>query len=369
MRIVIDARMLYWPGVGRYSKALLDNFEDLDHTNEYVVLRRPEDRGLWEPTATNFKVVDVNINPYTLGEQSRLAGIVHQLNPDLVHFTTPNAPVMYRGKRIVTVHDLTLLDYDTSRGTGVSKVVKKLKRVPFHRILSENVRSAQALITPTEYVKSQLVRRFNVAAKRVHVTHLAADPSMAKPEPLDRFKIGGEYLLFVGAVYPYKNAGAIVEALKTLSPKYPQLKLVVTSRPGFFREELLGLAARLGVADRLVLTGYVSDGELVSLYQKAALYVYPSFSEGFGLEGLEAMAQGLPVLAARSSSLPEVCGDAAEYFDPYNTVELAEKIDALLSDDSRRRRLRQLGDVQYRRYSWHATAEQTLSLYKQLLKS
>jgi glycosyltransferase involved in cell wall biosynthesis len=276
---------------------------------------------------------------------------------------------MYRGKRIVTVHDLTLLDYDTSRGTGVSKVVKKLKRVPFHRILSENVRSAQALITPTEYVKSQLVRRFNVAAKRVHVTHLAADPSMAKPEPLDRFKIGGEYLLFVGAVYPYKNAGAIVEALKTLSPKYPQLKLVVTSRPGFFREELLGLAARLGVADRLVLTGYVSDGELVSLYQKAALYVYPSFSEGFGLEGLEAMAQGLPVLAARSSSLPEVCGDAAEYFDPYNTVELAEKIDALLSDDSRRRRLRQLGDVQYRRYSWHATAEQTLSLYKQLLKS
>jgi glycosyltransferase involved in cell wall biosynthesis len=363
MRIVIDARMLYWTGVGRYTKALLDNLQGLDSSNEYLVLRRNVDRELWNPSTPNFKVVDVDINPYTIGEQTRLVDVIRGLKPGLVHFTTPNAAFSYDGPKVITVHDLTLLDYDTSRGIGISKRLKKLKRLPFRFILSRNIRSAQALITPTEYVKQQLIDRFRAMPSRVHVTLLAADKNMSTPESIDRFNAGREFLLYVGTAYPYKNASLIIQALALLKAKYPQLKLVITSRPDYFRELLQDLALRLGVQDKVIFTGFVSDGELVTLYRKAIAYVYPSLSEGFGLQGLEAMAQGLPVLAARTTSLPEVCGNGAEYFDARDASDLATKIQTLVSNDKLRSELIQRGEARVRSFSWRKTAEDTLAIY------
>jgi len=367
VRIVIDARMLYWTGVGRYTKALLDELPALDHDNEYVVLTRPADRHLWQPAADNFRRVEVDIDPYTAREQLALLGVLRKLRPDLVHFTAANAPMWYAGKRVVTVHDLTLLDYDTSRGSGLARVLRRCKRPVFRWVLGASIKRAQAVMTPTQFVKDELVRRFGAAAGKVTVTLLAADKNLAKPEPIERFGAGHEFVLFVGNVYPYKNAGLILEAM-TLLKGHPELRLVVTAAPGFWRDALEARAQQLGVADRLVLTGFVTNGELVSLYQEAKLYVYPSRNEGFGLQILEAMVQGLPVLAADASCLPEIGGEAAEYFDPRDATSLAEKMARLLDSADMRERLREAGYARAKQFSWQRTAQQTLEVYERALK-
>jgi glycosyltransferase involved in cell wall biosynthesis len=369
MRIVIDGRMLYWTGVGRYTKALLDNLARLDHDNEYVVLTRPADRGLWEPKAANFRRLEVDINPYTVAEQLRLPWVIAGCKPDLVHFTAANAPVLYRGKRVMMVHDLTLLEYDTSRGTGFRRWVRQRKRAVFRFILGRNVHAAQLVLTPTRYVKNEVMRCFGVAPGKVTVTLLAADKNLAEPESIERLGVGPEFLFNVGNVYPYKNLALAIEALAILAPKYPNLKLVSTAKPDYFRDELVAHAKALGVADRVVFTGYVSDGELVSLYRKAKLYVYPSVSEGFGLQILEAMTQRCPVIASRTSSLPEVGGEGAGYFDPRNPQKLAELIDRLLRDDRLRDLMREAGYVRAKHFGWDMMAEETLAVYRRLDQS
>jgi len=369
MRIVIDARMLYWTGVGRYTRALLDNLAALDTATEYFVLTRPADRKLWEPAAPNFRRVEVDINPYSLAEQMQLPRVIARLNPDLVHFTAANAPMLYKGPRVTTVHDLTLLQFDTSRGTGLKRQMRRFKRIPFKRVISKSVWASRVVMTPSQYVKDEVIRAFGVGPDRVRVTLLAADKNLAPAQPIGRLGAGDEFLLNVGNAFPYKNLALAIESMQVLAPTYPKLKLVLTCAPDYFRDELVALAKRLNLTDRIVFTGPVSDGELVSLYREATLYIYPSLAEGFGLQILEAMAAGCPVVASHTSSLPEIGGAAAEYFDPHSSERLAALVDHLLSSRQRLEAMQEAGRERAKHFSWRRTAEQTLAAYQEAARS
>jgi len=355
--------MLFWTGVGRYTRALLDELEKADTENEYVVLVRKADWALWEPAAANFAKVEASINPYTMGEQWALYLQLKALKPDLVHFTAPNSPLLFRGRRVVTVHDLTLLDFDTSRGAGLAKLLRKLKRIPFRLVLWNDVRFASRVLTVTDYVRKQLMARYGTPEARVSTTLLAVDPAVAKPEPIGRFGELGTYLFYIGNVFPYKNLASTIKALVSLNP---QVTLVVAGKRDFFSEELERLADELEVRERVKFLGFVSDGEMISLYRGAAVYVNPSLSEGFGLQGLEAMAQNLPVVSARASCLPEVYGDAAQYFDPNDPSDQAAAITTVLEDNVRADELRKAGAERIRAFSWRRTAQQTLATYKEV---
>ena len=363
MKIIIDARMLFWTGIGRYTRALLDELQVLDTANEYLVLVRRADWALFEPSVANFKKVECSINPYTLSEQWALYLQLKALKPDLVHFTAPNAPLLYRGTRVVTVHDLTLLDYDTSRGSGFRKVLRGLKRLPFRLVLANDARFATALITATDFVHDQLIERLGAPSKRVYTTLLAADPNIAGPASIDRFGQLGQYIFYIGNMYPYKNISSTISALGELK-SHPTLQLVIAGKRDSFSAQLEALAHQLGVGDRVKFIGYVSDGEMVSLYRTAALYVNPSLSEGFGLQGLEAMSHGAPVVAARASCLPEVYGDAAEYFDPYDALDQARAIALVLDDAVVRKRLSAAGTERVKTFSWKKMATETLAVYR-----
>lgn len=363
MKIVIDARMLFWTGIGRYIRALLDELQVLDTANEYLVLVRRADWELFEPSVANFKKVECSINPYTFSEQWALYLQLKALKPDLVHFTAPNAPLLYRGARVVTVHDLTLLDYDTSRGSGIRKVLRGLKRLPFMLVLANDARFATALITATDFVHDQLIERLGAPSARVHTTLLAADPNIAEPAPINRFGKLGHYIFYIGNMYPYKNINSTIQALAELKD-HPTLQLVIAGKRDSFSAQLEALAGQMGVGDRVKFVGYVSDGEMISLYRAAALYVNPSLSEGFGLQGLEAMAQGTPVIAARASCLREVYGNAAEYFDPYDTQDQARAIALVLDDVATRNRLSAAGLERIKVFSWKKMAEATLAVYR-----
>jgi len=368
MKIAIDARMLFWTGIGRYTKALLDELEQIDTENTYVVLVRRADWELWEPTSANFTKVEVSINPYTFGEQWALWLQLRALGVDLVHFTAPNTPLLYRGPRVVTVHDLTLVDFDTSRGRGLGKWLRGLKRLPFRLVLWNDTRFATGIITATDYVHDQLVERFGMKNGRVRTTLLAVDPNVAEPAPIERLGALGRYVFYIGNMYPYKNIGSTLRALALLGEKHADVNLVVAGKRDVFSAALEAEAAELGVGERVKFVGYVSDGEMISLYRGAAAYVNPSLSEGFGLQGLEAMAQGTPVVAARASCLPEVYAEAAEYFEARDAGDQTAALTRVLEDEALAGRLRAAGHKRAKAFSWRRMAEETLAAYGAAVK-
>ena len=361
-RIVIDARILF-TSTGRYVERLLHHLQDLDSENEYVVLLRAAGHGRWHPRAPNVTTMVADVKPYGFAEQWRFARLLYGLRADLVHFTVPNHPLLYRGPHVVTVHDLTLIDFVNELEARTASLRYRGKRVVFRGAMWWTARRSDALITPTRYVRDQLIRRLGAPGPQVHVTPEGADPLADDPEPTDRGQ-GPEYLLSVGNAYPYKNLWRLIEAFRELAR--PGLRLLLVGPPDMFYEELERRTEAAGVQG-VVFAGFVPDDELAWLYQHARLFVFPSMSEGFGLPGLEAMRYGLPVLSSNASCLPEVYGDGAEYFDPTDTTGLARTIGRLLEDEERLGALRRAGAKVVARYSWRRMAEQTLEVYEQSL--
>lgn len=367
MKIVIDARMLSWTGIGRYTRALLEQLQSLDSVNDYVVLKRSADD--WTPTADRWRAEVCDIEPYSLGGQIKLSQVLTRLAPDLVHFPHFTVPLAYSGRYVVTLHDFTLLDYRNVRDHPIDRLKYQIKYTAMKAIVGHALGGAARVITDTAWVADEVTRRYPKTAGRVSQVHLAADPIMAAPTSIERFGIDAPYLLYVGNHYPYKNVERLIKAFQILAPDQIGLKLVITGKRDYFRDQLEQVAKVASVHDRVIFTDFVSDGELVSLYRGAALYCFPSLSEGFGLPGLEAMAQGTPVIASGKTCLPEVYGEAAAYFsDPLDPTIMAGEISQLLGDEAELQRLRAAGPRRVREYSWQRTAEQTLAVYRQALK-
>ncbi|GAA1391421.1 glycosyltransferase family 4 protein [Catellatospora chokoriensis] len=366
MKIVIDGRMLSWTGIGRYTLSLLEGLQSVDQHNDYVVLVRPSDWSTWKPEARNFTRVECDIDPYSVAEQTALPRVLKRLSPDVVHLLTPNAAALYRGPKVVTVHDLTLLDYDTSRGSRVKRLSTKLKRIPFRWILARQIATATRIVTVTDYIKQQLVQRFKIDPAIISPIWLAADSehlAAAADESLPDLGAVETCLLYVGNYYAYKNVRTVVDALGVVAQSHPGVHLVLAGNANEFKADLLSQAQELGLADRVIMPGFVTDGQLKWLYRRSKIFVNPSLSEGFGLQGLEAMSQGLPVIAARASCLPEVYGDAAVYFEPLSSTDLAHRILALLRQPELLDELSDKGRKRIEMFSWRKTAEATHRLY------
>ncbi len=367
MNIFIDARTLYWTGIGRYGKGLLDELQELDHENQYTVLMRPADWDHWEPKQPNFTRLATDINPYSFTEQTRLAWLLYRLQPDLVHFLSFNTPLLYFGKHVVTIHDLTLVDHKNLRA-GQRSWSYELKYQAMRIGMRIIARTSARIITDAEYTKQELIWRGYAQTSKI-----AAIPLGAPELPTAKAVIGNrqphkdQTLLYVGNLYPYKNLGAIIAALPALKRNYPHIKLVIVGQEDVFGAELREQAERLGVAENVTLAGFVSDQELAAHYAAATLYVFPSLSEGFGLPPLEAMAQGLPVAASTASCLPEVLGDAAVYFNPKDPEDIVRVISETLSSPKKLAELKKAGLAHVKTFSWKRMAEQTLAVYKNVL--
>jgi glycosyltransferase involved in cell wall biosynthesis len=211
------------------------------------------------------------------------------------------------------------------------------------------------------------MRRLRVDPERVAVIHEAAGPLDAvEPDRgvLERHGLDAPFFLNVGAAYPYKNLTRLIEAFVHMGASY---RLVLAGDHGAFTPELREQATAAGVSDRVVFPGPVSEAELAALYSAALAYAFVSYSEGFGLPGLEAMSAGLPVVAARAGSLPEIYGDAARYCDPFDIEAIATALAEVASDAPLRARLVALGRRRAAEFSWRRTAEQTLTVYREAL--
>jgi len=168
------------------------------------------------------------------------------------------------------------------------------------------------------------------------------------------------FVLYVGSLYPHKNVISLVKAAKKL-----EIALVVVSARNVFLKKLQKQVKKAGAENLVTFTGFIPDKKLKSLYQQAAVFVFPSLLEGFGLPGLEAMAAGCPVLASNSSCLPEIYGQAALYFNPLDIDQMAAKIKAVIEKPRLAAKLRRLGRRQVKKYSWAKTARETIKVYEE----
>ena len=237
--------------------------------------------------------------------------------------------------------------------------------------------------------RDDLVRHTGVHSEKITVIHHGLSERfqpVASPDLLAaaqaRYGISGPYFFYIGTIQPRKNLTRLIEAFAMLEardlgleaseevarsnpqPLASSLRLVIAGKRGWLTEAIERRAAELGVADRVLFTGYVPDGDVPALLSGALGFVFPSLYEGFGMPVLEAMACGAPVLASNSSSLPEVAGDAALLVDPTNTAAIAAAMARLAQEPALRAELRARGLARAAQFTWERCAEQTLAVLR-----
>ena len=275
---------------------------------------------------------------------------------DLYHSMLYRAmPYVRRRQLVVTHHDCTHERFPHMFHNAAFIMQKKRK------LFAE----AAAILCVSESSRKDLLHFYDIALEKTHVVHhgftpLRPAPSLAEPT-VDSAQ---PYLLYVGSRAEYKNFTLLLNAF-ALSRLATGYRLMVVGGGPFSPEEQAKISS-LGVAGQVTLIAKADEATLAQAYRGAALFVYPSLYEGFGFPPLEAMSLGCSVLVYRTSSLPEVCGDAAFYFDHADAEDLSRALVSTLQDASGRAGKRQLGEQQVRRFDWNQTAAQTLDIYRAL---
>lgn len=358
--IAIDARIIN-SSTGRYVERLVTYLQEVDSENQYSIIVPEKDKDFWKPRNENFTVRTVNYDNYSFGEQLGFNNYLRKLNADLVHFCMPQQPLSYKGKKVTTFHDLTLLKtYNSDKNWFVFHAKQKVGKYVFKRVAKEN----NHIIAISEFTKNDLQAFTPILDEKISVIYEASDVSNIAPKKYQLpFK---KYLLYVGQQSDYKNIKRLGDAHQILLAKYPDLGLVLVGK-----KNASALATETYFNDRnyqnILFTGFVDDPQLSWLYSNAQAYTFPSLMEGFGLPGLEAMSYGTPVVSSNATCLPEVYGQAAHYFNPLDTSDIAEAIDQVLSNDHLRTRLAKAGFKQIKKYSWKKMAAETHRVYKEVL--
>jgi glycosyltransferase involved in cell wall biosynthesis len=361
MHIVIDARHIN-SSTGHYVERLLDELQYIDGDNSYTVIVLEKEKNHWKPSCPNFSVLTTNANWYTFSEQLRFASLLYSLKPDFVHFSMPQQPLLWKGRRLTTVHDTTLIRYEN---VDQNKIIYKGRKFIFTNLLRNVMKRSDYILAPTNYVKDDLDEwTDHHYSKKLVVTYESGDMIHAEPEPVKKLK-GKRFLFFVGNAFPYKNLGRIVSAYAELKFTYPDLQLVFAGKKDFFYEQLEADVKQRKIPEVHFL-GYISDGEKRWIMKNATAYVCASLSEGFHIPMIEAMYEQCPVISSDATCLPEVGGDAALYFNPSSTDELVAAVTRLLEEPKLRDQLIKKGSRNIKRFSWKKMAEETYKIYQKM---
>jgi glycosyltransferase involved in cell wall biosynthesis len=361
-KIVVDARES-GTSTGRYVDKLIKNMHLLKPPEfDFIVLTKPQRLNYLKSIAPNFKIIESAYKEFTFSEQ---IGFLRQLlsqKADLVHFTMTQQPAFYRGKTITTIHDLTTIRF---RNPAKNRLLFFTKQAVYKWLIKRVARKSVMVITPSQFVKNDVAQYAKISPEKIRVIYEAADRIADPPKSVPNL-LPGSFILYVGRSLPHKNLDKLIEAYGIVSQTFPKISLVIAGKKDVLFEKLENDILQKNIKG-VVFTGFVSEGQLRWLYENTLAYVFPSLSEGFGLPGLEAMVHGAPVIASKATCLPEIYGDAALYFDPQDTTDMAEKITLVLKDGQLAKSMVQKGIQQAQKYSWQQTAEQTLAAYRYVL--
>ena len=363
MHIVIDARVIN-SGTGTYVRELLNHLQQVDTSTDYTVLVPSKDIDYWKPTSPNFTVMAADFDNYSLAEQFGYKKFLESLAPDLVHFCMPQQPVFYRGRRVTTFHDMTLLKvYNSDKNWLVFHAKQLIGRWVWKRV----AKISNHIIAISENTRQEYMEYAAIPPEKISVVYEAATESKSSLAPYARLPYK-EFIMYVGQQPDYKNIRRLGEAHQQLLQQYPDLGLVLVGRLKEDAKRNQDYFTARGFTN-IHFTDYIPDDQRDWLFTQAKAYVFPSLMEGFGLPPLEAMTYGTPVVSSNASCMPEILGDAPVYFDPTDINDMALKIGEVLGDEALRAQMIERGYRQVAKYSWERTAQQTHDIYMQVLKN
>ena len=378
-KIAIDARFLagHHGGFARYSQELIKSFLSLKNDVRWVLIVRDDEKlpeevkQVINGASDDVEVIGTTITHYTWQEQTEFLKLLNSIDADLVHFLSFSHPVLYKKPFVVTIHDLTLGQF--SQGTPW------LKRKMYDFIMRRAAEKSQYIFTVSEFSRLEIARHYSVSLSKINVTYNGIDHNRFFPisntrklqQVARQYRISDQFILYVGQWADHKNLPRLLEAFKMINDTLEhrnKYQLVLVGKPRHYYEKINNYVKELGLQGRVVFPGFVEDEDLPILYNAARLFVFPSLLEGFGIPPLEAMACGVPVISSNASSLPEVLGDAAHYFEPEKVESIARAlVDGLISSRLRER-LVSRGLKQAQKYDWQETAFKTLRGYEKVLK-
>jgi len=359
MKIGIDARFYQEAGIGRYIRNLIKNLALLDRKNEYFIFLLDKDFNKVN-LPENFHKVRANFGWYGLQEQIRLPRLLDKYDLDLIHFPHFNIPIFYRGKFVVTIHDLIHQHFNMQRATTHGSLSYKLKQLGYKKVFQHAIKKSSKILVPSQFVKGQLVSGWNVDSDKIVVTPEAVDDKIFSIKRKVKRGVPSPYIFYLGNAHPHKNVEGLIKAYLLLKKKNPNLNLVLSGQDHYFWERVKIENQQPGI----IYTGYVTDEEAIALLKSADVYVQPSFEEGFGLPLLEAFAVGTPVVSSNAGSLPEVGGEASLYFNPYSVDDMADIIAKVLGSEDLQKNLTRKGLERVKQFSWEKLAKQTLQIYE-----
>jgi glycosyltransferase involved in cell wall biosynthesis len=366
MKIALDLSIQDTPwttGVERTQLSILRELCELDQENQYLLVSRRAVE-LPFPLPPNFRLVDLSPHkPGYLWRERVLAPLLTKEEVDVFHSPVLAIPVAGNFAKIATVHEVPWLE----RHRVVD--LQAARRVWLYL----NVRWARRIVAVSERTRANIVRLYPSAKEKVVVVHHGVDERFVPPaegatrhDALAGLGLPDEpYLLFVGAARKKKNLDGLLKAFARLpeeTRRRTQLVLAGVRRPK--ESGLESRAQHLKIADRVRFPGYVTDADLVKLYQHATAFVFPSQFEGFGIPPLEAMACGTPVVASTGGALPEVVGDAALLVQPGDVQQLGDAMQRVLTNDKLRADLRKRGLERAPTFTWRRAANRLLELYR-----
>lgn len=360
MKIVLDARMYNSSGIGTYIKNILTTLIPKTH----IVLLG----NLTELQHLNCDKIEFNAPIYSISEQLKFPIIVPEC--DIFwspHYNIPLLPIRAK-KRVVTIHDVYHLAYYNKLSLKQKIYVKLL--------MQSAVKISNVIITVSNYSKSEIKRLTNCSDNIEMIYNGVSKTTNLKDfyAVKEFYKLPDNYILFTGNIKPHKNLITLLRAYLLLDAHLlNKFKLVIVGKKDGFitgdNEVFNFINCYQILKDNLIFTGYVNDDDLSVIYKQAAVFIFPSLYEGFGLPPLEAMAYECPVIVSNQSSMPEICGNAALYFDPINETDICEKIETVLYDSVLRKSLIELGSKRVAKFSWEESAESHLKLFKKVLVS
>ncbi len=361
--ITIDCRMIDNSGIGTYLKNIL-NYAVSESKYKWVLLGKQNK--IKEHVKGEYQIVEVCSKIYSIREQFEMLRKIPK--SELLWCPHYNIPLFYKDRMVVTIHDICHLALPEYFPGYIKQVYAK-------QLIGSAVRKSEAVITDSKFTASEIQKYFRFDRAKLKIIPLGVGNAYNTDSSgdtlfLKKHGIQNPYILYVGNIKPHKNISRYIKALGLIKKKNKNLSFVfVGKKEGFISgmEDLEQELEHAGIEDTVFIDERLTDIQLKTVYQEALCLAFPSMYEGFGLPPLEAMACGCPVVVSKAASLPEVCGDAAVYIDPYSVESIAEGINTVLLDENLRAELRLKGIKRARMFEWQDTAKKFIEIFQEAI--
>lgn len=376
MKIAIEGQRLFRTkkhGMDMVVLELINELQKIDHENEYVVFVKPDEDTETLKNTANFKIVELSGGPYPIWEQFALPKAAKKEGCDILHCTSNTAPINPGMPLIVTLHDIIYLEGISifkKGGTWYQKFGNMYRRY----VVPIVVKKSDKIITVSKFERNRIKEFFGlpqldqslVAIYNGVTEHFAPVTDKAELKRVkEKYKLPDRYFFFLGNTDPKKNTPGVLKAFSDYLKKTKEdVYLVMLDYEKQSLNNILNDINAPELIDRIILTGYVINSDLPSIYNQCEIFLYPSLRESFGIPMLEAMRCGVPVITSNTSSMPEVSGGAAYIVDPYKPEEITNAIIEINNNKQLRDDLVKKGLKQAEKFSWNNMALEVLELYK-----